>query len=55
MHDKAKAAGIAIMPECGLDPGIDLVLYGSALRRFDTLTSINPTAADFRKKCVHNP
>lgn len=30
----AREAGIAIMPECGLDPGIDLVKYGQAARRF---------------------
>jgi len=29
------------MPECGLDPGIDLVLYGQARRRFDELQVIN--------------
>jgi saccharopine dehydrogenase-like NADP-dependent oxidoreductase len=50
MHDKAKAAGIAIMPECGLDPGIDLVLYGSALRRFDILTSIKSYCGGFPEK-----
>jgi lysine 6-dehydrogenase len=25
LHESALAAGIALMPECGLDPGIDLV------------------------------
>jgi lysine 6-dehydrogenase len=50
MHDRAKAAGIAILPECGLDPGIDLVLYGSALRRFDTLTSIKSYCGGFPEK-----
>jgi len=41
LHQKARDAGITIMPECGLDPGIDLVLYGEALKRFDELTVIN--------------
>jgi len=50
MQDKAKAAGIAIMPECGLDPGIDLVMYGSALRRFDTLTAIKSYCGGFPEK-----
>jgi lysine 6-dehydrogenase len=50
MDDRAKAAGIAIMPECGLDPGIDLVLYGSALRRFDTLTAIRSYCGGFPEK-----
>ncbi len=28
LHEDARKAGVSIMPECGLDPGIDLVLYG---------------------------
>ena len=36
----AREAGVAILPECGLDPGIDLVLYGEAARRFDRLDVI---------------
>jgi lysine 6-dehydrogenase len=56
MDDRAKAAGIAIMPECGLDPGIDLVLYGSALRRFDTLTAIKSYCGGFpEQKACTNP
>jgi saccharopine dehydrogenase-like NADP-dependent oxidoreductase len=37
----ATAAGVSIMTECGLDPGIDLVLYARAARQFDTITSID--------------
>ena len=56
MDDRAKAAGIAIMPECGLDPGIDLVLYGNAQRRFDTLTSIKSYCGGFPElKACTNP
>ncbi|HCY85527.1 MAG TPA: saccharopine dehydrogenase [Desulfobacteraceae bacterium] len=47
---RAKDAGIAIMPECGLDPGIDLVIYGDARRRFDTLTLINSYCGGFPEK-----
>jgi saccharopine dehydrogenase-like NADP-dependent oxidoreductase len=36
----ARTAGIAIMPECGLDPGIDLILYGLAHARFAELYRI---------------
>ncbi|MGO7549651.1 saccharopine dehydrogenase C-terminal domain-containing protein [Rhizobium leguminosarum] len=36
----AMTAGVSIMTECGLDPGIDLVLYARAARQFDTITSI---------------
>jgi lysine 6-dehydrogenase len=41
LDEAATKAGVAIMPECGLDPGIDLVLYGEAKRRFDELQVIN--------------
>jgi lysine 6-dehydrogenase len=41
LNDEARQAGVSIMPECGLDPGIDLILYGEARRRFDELTTIN--------------
>lgn len=37
----AEQAGVSIMTECGLDPGIDLVLYARAARQFDTITSID--------------
>ena len=29
------------MPECGLDPGIDLILYNHALSYFDEITKLN--------------
>ncbi|QKD02629.1 saccharopine dehydrogenase family protein [Mesorhizobium loti] len=37
----AEQAGVSIMTECGLDPGIDLVLYARAARQFDTISSID--------------
>lgn len=40
LHEAACAAGIAIMPECGLDPGIDLVICQEAVRRFDEIDVI---------------
>ena len=56
MDQRAKAAGVAIMPECGLDPGIDLVIYGSAVDKFDTLTAINSYCGGFpEKKACTNP
>jgi saccharopine dehydrogenase-like NADP-dependent oxidoreductase len=33
----AREAGVIIMPECGLDPGIDLVIIGHGVRQFDRL------------------
>jgi saccharopine dehydrogenase-like NADP-dependent oxidoreductase len=41
LDDQARAAGVAILPECGLDPGIDLVIYGEGLRQFDRLEVLN--------------
>ena len=43
----AREAGIAILPECGLDPGIDLVMYGEAVRRFDRLEVIRSYCGGF--------
>jgi saccharopine dehydrogenase-like NADP-dependent oxidoreductase len=37
----ARRAGIAIAPECGLDPGIDLVLCAEMAKRFKRLTVMN--------------
>ncbi|MBZ9676385.1 saccharopine dehydrogenase family protein [Mesorhizobium sp. ES1-1] len=37
----AEQAGVSIMPECGLDPGIDLVLYARTARQFDAITAID--------------
>ncbi|MER9437939.1 saccharopine dehydrogenase family protein [Mesorhizobium sp. M0618] len=37
----AEQAGVSIMTECGLDPGIDLVLYARAARQFSSITAID--------------
>lgn len=37
----AKEAGVSLLPESGLDPGIDLILYGEGRRRFDELTRVD--------------
>ena len=37
----AQEAGVSIVTECGLDPGIDLVLYARAARQFDTIDTID--------------
>ena len=41
LNEKAKDAGITIMPECGLDPGIDLVICGHFAGQFDKLTTLD--------------
>ncbi|PBB64563.1 saccharopine dehydrogenase [Mesorhizobium sp. WSM4312] len=38
---EAERAGVSIMTECGLDPGIDLVLYARAAKQFDAIASID--------------
>jgi saccharopine dehydrogenase-like NADP-dependent oxidoreductase len=56
LHEAARQAGVAIMPECGLDPGIDLVLYGEAYRRFDELNLINSYCGGFpERSACDNP
>ena len=41
LDQAAKSAGVALMTECGLDPGIDLVLYNHAVYDFDEIHVIN--------------
>jgi lysine 6-dehydrogenase len=41
LHLAAAAAGVALMPECGLDPGIDLIICGHTIRQFDRLELID--------------
>ncbi len=52
LDDQAKAAEVSIMPECGLDPGIDLLLYGQAGRWFDELNVINSYCGGFPEKAA---
>ena len=37
----AKEKGISIIPECGLDPGIDLIIYNYSLKYFDEVFKLN--------------
>jgi saccharopine dehydrogenase-like NADP-dependent oxidoreductase len=37
----AEAKGLAILPECGLDPGIDLILAGEAIRELDEVHELH--------------
>ena len=56
LHNAATAAGIALMPECGLDPGIDLIIMGHAAKQFDELQVINSYCGGFpEKNACDNP
>lgn len=56
LHERARAAGVALMPECGLDPGIDLVLCGHAVTEFDEVHIFNSYCGGFpEKKACDNP
>jgi saccharopine dehydrogenase-like NADP-dependent oxidoreductase len=37
LNGRARSAGLTVLPEFGLDPGIDLVLASAALRAFDSV------------------
>jgi lysine 6-dehydrogenase len=54
LADQAQKAGVTIMPECGLDPGIDLIIYGEAGRRFDELHVIKSYCGGFPEKSACN-
>jgi saccharopine dehydrogenase-like NADP-dependent oxidoreductase len=54
LHHAAKERGIAIIPECGLDPGIDLVLYQYSLRYFDEVSKLNSYCGGIPEKAACN-
>jgi len=56
LHKQAVEKGIAIIPECGLDPGIDLVIYGHAVKQFDEIHVLNSYCGGLpEKKACTNP
>jgi saccharopine dehydrogenase-like NADP-dependent oxidoreductase len=56
LHAAAAKAGIGLLPECGLDPGIDLVLCGHGVRQFDELHTLNSYCGGIpEKKACTNP
>ena len=52
LHQAAKEKGIAIIPECGLDPGIDLILYQYSLRYFDKVFKLNSYCGGIPEKAA---
>jgi len=56
LSSEAAANGITILPEFGLDPGIDLVLLGEAVRSFDQVEEIISYGAGFPEpEACNNP
>jgi len=54
LANEAKAKNITILPEFGLDPGIDLVLLGHAVRSLDTVDDILCYGAGFPEPIASN-
>ncbi len=50
LHQQAVDAGIALMPECGLDPGIDLVLFSYGVSQFDQIDTLHSYCGGFPEK-----
>jgi lysine 6-dehydrogenase len=48
----AKEKGISIIPECGLDPGIDLILYNYSLKYFDEVLKLNSYCGGIPEKAA---
>jgi saccharopine dehydrogenase-like NADP-dependent oxidoreductase len=56
LHKRALDSGVTLMPECGLDPGIDLVLFGYGVRQFDEVRVLKSYCGGFpEKKACNNP
>ena len=56
LHEAALKKGVTIMPECGLDPGIDLVIYGHGVKELDEVHVLNSYCGGFpEKKACDNP
>ena len=56
LDDIARKNGVSIIPECGLDPGIDLVLYRHGLRQFDKIFKLNSYCGGIpEKEACDNP
>jgi saccharopine dehydrogenase-like NADP-dependent oxidoreductase len=56
LHKAAVEKGVSIIPECGLDPGIDLVIYGYGVKQFDEIHVLNSYCGGLpEKKACDNP
>ena len=56
LHDAAKANDVAILPEMGLDPGLDLLMAAQLLREFDEVHTFNSYGSGIPEAAAsHNP
>lgn len=56
LSDRARVKEVTVLPEFGMDPGIDLVLMGEAVRAFDSVEEIVTYGAGFPEpQAVDNP
>jgi saccharopine dehydrogenase-like NADP-dependent oxidoreductase len=56
IHDRALEKGIILMPECGLDPGIDLILCGRGASRMDEVYELHSCCGGIPEpKAADNP
>ena len=56
LNRRAVTAGVSLMPECGLDPGIDLIICGHGVKQFDEVQSLNCYCGGFpERKACDNP
>jgi len=56
LDEPARENKVTLMPECGLDPGIDLVIIGGAVPRFDRLTRLDSYCGGIpEKSACDNP
>lgn len=55
-HERALESGITIMPEAGLDPGIDLVLCGNGVKQMNEVYELHSYCGGFPEpKAADNP
>jgi len=52
LDSAAKERGIAILPECGLDPGIDLILYQYSLNDFEEVYKLHSYCGGIPEKAA---
>jgi saccharopine dehydrogenase-like NADP-dependent oxidoreductase len=52
LDSAARKRGIAILPECGLDPGIDLILYQHSLKDFEEVYKLHSYCGGIPEKAA---